>query len=90
MMCSMSERVGRDRWRRWRGIVVATTMAAVAVLGTEPGPSWGAEAEGDPEDVLEARELAALNHERLAQGRSLGDLHDELSGHGCGCCSQGE
>ncbi|MCP4895960.1 MAG: hypothetical protein GY906_03210 [bacterium] len=42
--------------------------------------------EGDLEELLEARELAALNHERLAAGKGLAELTDLLPGHGgCGC-----
>jgi len=83
-----------DRVRTARSLA-AEIEAASADLDREFGTRCNRvvevlEADGDPEDVLEARELAALNHERLAQGGSLGDLHEELSGPSCGCCSRVE
>jgi hypothetical protein len=48
------------------------------------------EGSGEIEDLLEARELAALNHERLANGKGLADLADLLSGGAEVCaCRQG-
>jgi hypothetical protein len=41
------------------------------------------------EDLLEARELSALNHERLANGNGLAALADLMpSSGGCGCCHE--
>ncbi len=43
-------------------------------------------ADDEVEDLLEARELAALNHERLATGKGLAELTDLIpGGGGCGC-----
>lgn len=42
------------------------------------------ESDGEVDDLLEARELAALNHERLAAGKGLAELTDLLPGGGCG------
>jgi hypothetical protein len=48
------------------------------------------EAGGEHEDLLEVLELTALDHERLAEGRSLADLHDLLSAPSCSCCCSSE